>query len=75
MSLQYSIKRQKDIEDVKKAIAAAFNDNVVSDLVVLKFPRWSIYYSDGTSSQSFDFNAIDAGIIHKLLRVNYIEKQ
>lgn len=72
MSLESSIKQQKDIEGLKSAIKNAFVKNMISDLILLDFPRWSLYYKDGTSSQSFDFNAIKAGVIHKYLREHFL---
>ena len=75
MSIAISLKRQENIENLKKAVDSSFENNNVSDLVILKFPRWSVYFKDGSSSHSFDFNAIDAGIVHKYLRINYIENQ
>lgn len=71
MSLESSIKQQKDIDGLKLAIKNAFENNLISDLVLLDFPQWSLYYKDGTSTHSFNFNAIKTGIIYKYLKENF----
>ena len=63
---------QSDLENIKISIKNAAINHFISDIIVLDFPKWSIYYRDGTILNSFDLNMTFASSIHKYLRENFM---
>lgn len=68
MSIKKSIAKQTKIEDLKTALSNAFSSNLITDVILLEFPKWSIYYVDNDSNHSFNYDCFTNAAIYKFLK-------
>lgn len=68
MSFKQSSQRQTKIEGLKKAIEAAIDSKLISDIILHEFPKWSLYYKDGDEAHSFNHDCFTNASIYKLLK-------
>lgn len=68
MSIEQSKTRQKNIETLKICIQNAIDSNIISNIVLLEFPKWSIYYKDGDSCHSTYYDCFTNASVYKLLK-------
>ena len=71
MDVVKSIQKQKSISDYKKVLENEFKKLNVSDLILHEYPKFSIYFKDGSSWHSFDFDCFTQSALYKYLK-NYI---
>ena len=68
MSIKQSLKRQNEIESLKKALSAGLNSCLIADIILHEFPKWSVYYKDGDSNHSYNYDCFTNASIYKFLK-------
>lgn len=63
-------KDKKNIETYKNILKKEFMDKKVTDVILYEFPKFSVYFKDGGSWHSFDFDIFTRNCLYKAI-TNY----